>query len=194
MRPIAQFLAGIVLLAGCSGDAIPTETAAHIQPQATASRGSERDDAGATAVRSDLAALRRMTVPFHSIEQAKAAGWSAQITPCMTDPAGGMGYHYGKTALFDASVRVTEPELLLYEPQRNGRLRLVAVEYIIPYASHSREAAPPVLFGRPFFRNDVFQLWGLHAWVWKHNRSGMFANWNPGVTCTYASAASSMSH
>jgi len=188
MRQTAPLLAGIVLLAGCSGDAIPTEATSRIHPQAAASSGS------ATAVRTDLAALRRVTVPFHSIEKAKAAGWSAQITPCMTDPAGGMGYHYGNTALFDASVRVTEPELLLYEPQRNGQMRLVAVEYIIPYTFHSREAAPPVLFGRPFFRNDVFQLWGLHAWVWKHNPSGMFANWNPGVTCSYASAASTMGH
>jgi len=22
-----------------------------------------------------------------------------------------------------------------------------------------------------------------HAWVWKHNPAGMFADWNPEVTC-----------
>jgi hypothetical protein len=208
MRQTAQLLAGIVLLAGCSGEPIPSETTAHIQPQAAASRVSEQDEdedrdwgrdedrdrRSEAAVKRDLAALRRVTAPFHNFAKAKAAGWSAQITECLTDPAGGMGYHYGKTALFDASVRVKEPELLLYEPERNGRLRLVAVEYIIPYSFHSRAAAPPVLFGKQFFQNDVFQLWGLHAWVWKHNPSGVFANWNPRVTCKYATSASTMGH
>jgi hypothetical protein len=94
-----------------------------------------------------------------------------------------MGFHYGNTMLIDGTARVDQPELLLYEPEQNGRLRLVAVEYIVPYAFHSRDAEPPVLFGQPFQRNDVFQLWGLHAWVWKDNPSGMFANWNPTVNC-----------
>jgi hypothetical protein len=86
------------------------------------------------------------------------SGWSAQITPCMTDPAGagGMGFHYGNVALIDGTARVDELELLLYEPEKNGRLRLVAVEYIIPYTLHSRAAAPPVLFGQEFKQNDTF--------------------------------------
>ena len=87
-----------------------------------------------------------------------------------------------------------EPELLLYEPEKNGRLRLVAVEYIIPYTFHSRDAAPPELFGQKFIQNDVFQLWGLHAWVWKENPSGIFANWNPRVNCEHTSQVVAMAH
>jgi hypothetical protein len=188
VRHTAQLLAGIALLAGCGGEPIPTETTAHIQPQAAASRAS------GGAENNDLAALRRVTAPFHSFEKAVAAGWSARITPCMTDPAGGMGFHYGNTALIDGSVRVEEPELLLYEPERNGRLRLVAVEYIIPYTARSRSATPPVLFGQAFKQNDTFQLWGLHAWVWNENASGMFANWNPQVTCEHTTAVSTIIH
>src|SRR5688572_24734906 len=104
MRRYAQLLAGIALLAGCGGEPIPTETTAHLQPQAAASRASGR------AENKDLAALRRVTAPFHNFEQATATGWSAQITPCMTDPAGGMGFHYGNPALIDGSVRVEAPE------------------------------------------------------------------------------------
>jgi len=77
----------------------------------------------------------------------------------------------------------TNPSCCSTEPEQNGRLRLVAVEYIIPYTFHSRDDAPPVLFGHEFQQNDEFQLWGLHAWVWKENSSGMFANWNPAVNC-----------
>ncbi len=197
MRRTAQLLAGIALLGGCGGEKIPTETTAHVQPQAVTNRqsGAGEDEDGAT-LRQDLATLRRVTAPFHSFKKAVAAGWSTKITPCMTDPngAGGMGFHYGNTKLIDGSVQVDQPELLLYEPQRNGRLRLVAVEYIIPYTFHMRSATPPVLFGQQFKQNDTFQLWGLHVWIWEANPSGLFANWNPRVTCKHTTAISTMVH
>jgi hypothetical protein len=137
-----------------------------------------------------------VTAPFHSFGKAKAAGWLTKITDCMTDPngAGGMGFHYGNTDLINGTVSVDKPELLLYEPEKDGRLRLVAVEYIIPYDFHGRNDVAPVLFGQQFKQNDTFKLWGLHVWVWKENSSGIFANWNPRVSCKYATAVSSMSH
>jgi len=196
MRRIAQLVAGIVLLGGC-GEKIPTESIAQVQPQTAANRESVEGEGGLSAsVRRDLATLRRVTAPFHNFDKALAAGWSAKITDCMTDPygAGGMGFHYGNVALIDASVQVDKPELLLYEPDEDGELRLVAVEYIIPYRFHSPASAPPVLFGQRFKQNDMFQLWGLHAWVWKENPSGIFASWNPRVSCRYATAVSAMSH
>jgi len=24
----------------------------------------------------------------------------------------------------------------------------------------------------------------LHVWLWKHNPAGMFAEWNPGLSCS----------
>ena len=189
MRRTWQLVGGIALLLGCRAEPIPTATA-RVPAEPAANR------TAAASVEEDLATLRRVTAPFHEFANAERAGWSAQITPCMTDPggAGGMGFHYGKPDLIDGSASVDAPELLLYEPESNGRLRLVAVEYIIPYTAHSRDASPPVLFGREFQRNDTFQLWGLHAWVWKHNPSGMFANWNPRVTCEHTTHSSAMSH
>ena len=150
---------------------------------------------GSSSVNQDLATLRRVTAQFHRFDAASAAGWSTKITGCMTDPAlGGMGYHYGNVGLIDGSVQVDQPELLLYEPEKNGDLHLVAVEYIIPYAFHSRSAEPPELFGQKFKQNDTFQLWGLHAWVWEENPRGVFASWNPRVTCDNAPEAMTMSH
>lgn len=180
MNRTTQLLVGMALLAGCGERSVTESGVAHRSRVITPSHQSIGAD-----VESDLATLRRVTAPFHEFAVAKSAGWGAKITGCMTDPAGagGMGFHYGNTTLIDETLRVDEPELLLYEPERNGRLRLVAVEYIVPYAFHSRDADPPVLFGQHLQRNDVFQLWGLHAWVWKDNPSGMFANWNPTVNC-----------
>jgi hypothetical protein len=191
MRRSAQLLGGIALLCGCRGEQTPTGTTASIQWQA----GVVSEALGA-GVEKDLSTLRQVTARFHDFETATAAGWSAQITPCMTDPdgAGGMGFHYGNVGLIDGSVSVDKPELLLYEPEKNSRLRLVAVEYIIPYSFLSRDAAPPVLFGQQFKQNDTFLLWGLHAWVWSENPSGVFASWNPRVTCEHTTAVSTMVH
>jgi hypothetical protein len=190
MRRAAQLLAAIAILGGCREQQIPTEATAQIQGSTPAIQGAGAD------VAKDLATLRRVTASFHTFSTASGSGWSAQITPCMTDPngAGGMGFHYGNGGLIDGVARVDEPELLLYEPEKNGGLRLVAVEYIIPYTFHARAAAAPRLFDQDFQRNDTFQLWGLHAWVWKENPSGMFASWNPNVTCANTSAVMSMSH
>jgi hypothetical protein len=190
MRRTVGLLAGIALLTGCDGKSIPTERVAAIPTRANAAL-----QESAAAVQKDLASLRRVTAAFQRFETARDAGWSAQITACMSDPAaGGMGVHYGNTALIDGTARVEEPELLLYEPEQNGRLRLVAVEYIIPYTAHARDAEPPVLFGQEFQQVDSFQLWGLHAWVWKENPSGMFTPWNPNVGCQNATSVSTMSH
>jgi hypothetical protein len=189
MKRIAPLLAGIALLAGCGTEPITTESASRVETQTTDIRDSD------ARVEKDLASLRQATAKFHKFETASRAGWSAKITACMSDPVlGGMGFHYGNTALIDGSVRVEDPELLLYEPEKNGKLRLVAVEYIIPYTFHSRAAEAPMLFGKKFQQNDTFQLWGLHAWVWKENPSGVFASWNPEVNCRNTTDVMAMAH
>jgi hypothetical protein len=190
MKHTATLLSAIALLAACSGEPITTESAAGLQPRVAESQSFGAD------VNNDLAVLRQVTAPYHEFQTASNAGWSAQITPCMTDPggAGGMGFHYGNVGFIDGTASVRKPQLLLYEPEQNGKLRLVAVEYIIPYTFHARSAAPPRLFNQPFQQVDAFQLWGLHAWVWKENPSGMFASWNPEVNCKNTTVVASMSH
>ena len=134
----------------------------------------------------DLARLRAFTAAFHQFDVAVARGWGTQITECFSDQTlGGMGFHYGNTALIDGAVDVLEPELLLYEPQKNGKLRLVAVEYIVPLDAWTG-AEPPQLFGQTFSKNDAFQIWALHVWHERNNPRGMFADWNPKVTCADA--------
>jgi hypothetical protein len=135
----------------------------------------------------ELNALRAATSGYQSFDAAVADGYGTKLTDCMVDPTlGGMGVHYAKSSLINGSVSVTAPQVLLYEPQTDGSVQLVAVEYIIPYTLRSRSAKPPVLFGQQFKQNDAFQLWGLHAWVWRSNPSGTFADWNPTVNCNAA--------
>ena len=191
MTRSVQLLVAIAMLAGCGGQTAAGRVSGTVNSDVPALTGLS------AAERKDVAELRRVTAPFQVFDRGVAAGWSTKITAYMTDPAGagGMGFHYGNTALIDGTVSVDQPELLLYEPEQNGRLRLVAVEYIIPYTAVSRDAAPPVLFGQKFQQNDVFQLWGLHVWAWKDNPSGLYANWNPRVTCDHTTdVAPAMAH
>jgi hypothetical protein len=133
-----------------------------------------------------LAQLRSTLAPYHRFDAAADAGYAAQITGCMVEPGvGGMGFHYGDPMLIDGVVEPLKPELLLYEPQKNGRMRLVAVEYIVPFDLWTA-ADPPAIHGVSFHRNEGFGLWVLHAWVWRNNPAGLFMDWNPVVNCDHA--------
>jgi hypothetical protein len=141
-----------------------------------------------------LAELRQVTARFQTLETAKEAGYSAQITPCWAHhSAGAMGYHYGKPALIDATADLLQPELLIYEPQAGGHMRLVGMEYIVPLdawqaAGHdlNNTADVPELLGQQFTRHSFLPIFKLHIWLWQNNPSGVFADWNPKVSCTYA--------
>lgn len=133
------------------------------------------------------------TEAFSDVETARAAGYevlAAHPTSgarCLDDPQlGGMGFHYLNPALADDAVSVTAPEVVIYEPNANGGLELVALEYVVPFAIVAEDQTPPVLFGRDFEPNHTFGVWALHAWAWKENPSGDFANYNPTVSCQYA--------
>ena len=185
MRLQTGFLVGFVLLAACDDERIisdawgTTTDAMHLA--AISAHGAPT--AGANT---ELAAVHKVTAKLRSLETAKAAGWSEQITGCMTDRlAGGMGYHYANPKLIDGKVRADEPELLVYAAETYGQMRLVAVEYIVPFGAWSGEQ-PPTLFGQSFSRNMAFGVWALHAWVGENNPSGMFSDWNPHVTCAHA--------
>ncbi|HUF70598.1 MAG TPA: hypothetical protein VMM79_18260, partial [Longimicrobiales bacterium] len=142
---------------------------------------------GAPQLASQLAPVRALTAKFHNFDYAWDAGWNLQVTPCLENPPlGGMGYHFANPAFIDGTVTALEPEVLVYEPQKNGRLRFVAVEYIVPWAIVPETAPPPVLFGEEFLPNPGAELWMMHVWIGAHNPDGLLATWNPNVNCQFA--------
>lgn len=145
------------------------------------------EDGLSPEVRRQLATLRNFTAPFHRFEAAQEAGWNIQLTPCLETAEGAQGFHYSRGEFIgDGEALLLEPELLMYEPQKNGRLRLVGVEYIILFSEVPADADPPTLLGQEFHANMEFGLWALHVWLWRHNPNGMFADWNPKVSCQFA--------
>jgi hypothetical protein len=90
---------------------------------------------------------------------------------------GGMGVHYVKG--IDDVLDPAAPEALVYELTDRGP-RLVAVEYIIP-DEFVDPTDPPSLFGHALHHHSFLPVFILHAWVWKNNPAGMFADFNPNV-------------
>ncbi|MEJ7701588.1 MAG: hypothetical protein WKF71_18380 [Pyrinomonadaceae bacterium] len=151
----------------------------------------------------NLAQVRRATAKYHRVEEAVADGYVSTVD-CVSSPDGGMGIHYIKPFLAsNLTLDVTQPELLLYEPMKNGKLRLVGVEYFVPVIVNGvgpwfGSTAPPEgqynqapeLYGQtfdgPMPGHNTGMPWhyDLHVWVWKHNPSGMFADFNPTVQCS----------
>lgn len=141
---------------------------------ASAAPGSTDPDAA-----KDLAGARRATAKYHDIAVALADGY-VQETPCISDPVlGAQGFHYLNLAFLDGVVDPTEPELLMYIPSGNDRLKLVAVEYAVP-----NTVPIPSLFGQDFHPAppDV-PLFVLHTWLWQANPNGIFEDWNPNLSC-----------
>lgn len=140
----------------------------------------------ANAEGTDLTTLRQVTAGFDDIDTARAAGYVEQMTPCWYHrDNGGQGYHFARPDLIDGSVSLQQPELVMYEPQANGSLEFLGVEYIVPFTEWLA-SGPPTLLGRTFMRNEVLEIYVLHVWVGRDNPAGMFSDWNPNVSCANA--------
>ena len=142
-----------------------------------------------------LAEVRQATAHYHDIDKAVGFGElrDAAGIACIDNPAGGMGVHFVNGSRIDGVLDPARPEALVYEPQADGSMKLGAVEYVIFDSAWTGED-PPELFGHSFHympgqdeakpnRYGLPAFWELHAWVWDPNPNGMFADWNPEVTC-----------
>jgi len=135
--------------------------------------------------------VREATAPFIDPDVAMAAGYVPKPF-CVSGPnEGAMGVHFVNPSLIpDGKLDPQKPESLVYE-SRNGRLRLVAAEFIVFKADWEAQGnkTPPALFGQLLnfvaapnrFGNPDF--YELHVWAWKDNPFGTFVDWNPRVSC-----------
>jgi hypothetical protein len=188
---------GFPVLALAAVALIPAVASA--EEEAAAHNHSSHADA---TLQDELAQVRAATARFHRVEEAIAAGYELGwvngsgvriIAGCVSHPtAGAMGYHYIKPELMaDLAVDPLEPEALVYESAPDGGLKLVAVEWIVRGPQSNPPgvpagAPPPTVLGMDMHilvppPGPAFYL--MHAWIWKHNPAGMFADWNPEVTC-----------
>ena len=147
------------------------------------------------AAPSDLARAKAATARFNSLTQAEATGYGlppagVPLHECIAsfDNTGAMGFHYINGALLDGVVDATAPEALVYAEDASGKLRLVALEYVV-FKADWAGAHAPMLFGEMFMevpapnRYEIPAFYALHAWIWQENPTDTFAAFNPDVTC-----------
>ena len=168
----------------------------------------------------DLAAVRAATEKFQDVNVALAAGYIrdpfdlCDTAQMMGRPAalGAMGVHYvrmdllGITAPPNPRVMGTgmhmdflNPGILIYEPQADGSMELVAVENLVfaeAWKAAGRTALPSfhgVAYDRmqddastPADEAHMFEPhYDRHVWLYRDNPNGMFAPFNPAVSCEH---------
>jgi hypothetical protein len=167
-----------------------------------------------------LADVRRATERFRDVSVALAEGYVrdpfdlCEIAVMMGRPSslGSMGVHYVRPDLLgitappsprvDGNGTHTDfrvPSILIYEPQKDGSMSLVAVENLV-FAKAWRESghsAPPTFHGVPYDsmiddpstaadEAHMFEPhFDRHVWIYRENPNGVFAPFNPAVTCAY---------
>lgn len=172
---LALAAAAVGLVAACStGSDTPTAAA-----RASDAHAEHRMSGEATQGQRNAAErVREATAHFADLGVAIAAGYSAQFPAgCAVSPVpgeGAQGFHFLNPSLVDHKTELLRPELVMYEPQADGSMVLVGVDYIIPFTEW-RSKNPPVLLGQEFMRNDPLEVWALHIWVPRANPSGLFA-------------------
>ena len=122
---------------------------------------------------------------------AEADGYGLQFG-CVTGPdVGAMGLHYVNFSLVgDGELDAARPEIVIYEPLPNGRLKLTGADFLVLAADwDAKHSGPPQLEGQLFHlfespnRFGLPAFYTLHVWAWKDNPSGTFTNWHPNVNC-----------
>jgi len=176
-------------LTACSTD----QTIAPLATQQRAPMTALADVTPTAAQNALIAEIREGTARYHRVEAALADGYVLG-SPCEALPGHGIGIHYRKSSLFDAVVDPSHPELLVYEPRKNGDLQLVAVAFVAPAGAwNAAHVGLPSLGNQVFedkrvpdWSSPPFPTYELHVWVWKHNPDGMYATTNPLVSCEFA--------
>ena len=165
---VVPMLAGLMLLSLTSGGVLAHDTGAMVMG------GNPLADS-----------VREANARFADVAVAKAEGYAP--IPCVSGPNGGaMGIHYVNGDLIDdEKVDIAHPEAVMYEPGPDGKLTLIAVEYITT-------KGPAELGGHLFSFTGAPNRYGLpafyelHVWAWKQNPTGAFADMNPDVSCDAA--------
>lgn len=175
-----------------------------------------------------LEEVRSATERFRDVKVALAEGYVrdpmniCDTAPMMGRPAklGAMGIHFFRPDLLGISappnprvdgngthIDFLKPGILIYEPQADGSLELVAVENLVFQKSwHAAgNSKPPSYQGVEYdtMQDDpktaideahMFEPhYDRHVWLYRENPNGMFAQFNPRVNCA-AHIASGTGH
>ena len=170
-----------------------------------------------------LAEVRAATEKYQDVNVALAEGFirdpsdMCETADMMGRPisAGAMGVHYFRPDLLgitappnprvDGNGTYTDfraPSILIYEPQADGSMQLVAVENLVFQASWAAagHTSPPTFHGVAYdnMKDDPATAtdeahsfaphYDRHVWIYRENPNGVFEPFNPAVSCAHHGA------
>ena len=135
--------------------------------------------------------VRDATERFRNVSVAESEGYGLLFGCVSGGDYGAMGLHFVNFPLvIDGKIDAATPEIVLYEPTSNGRLRITGADYLVLAADWDKtHTSAPELNGQLFHYFEAPNRFGLpafytlHVWAWKDNPLGTFTNWNPNVSC-----------
>ena len=163
-----------LVFTGCKKDVSVTTPAEEIQTAASSnSKGFGNYTGLLPETVSELQKAKIATARYNDFDNAINDGF-VDINVIVPE----MGYHYLKADHLNATFEYDKPEILVYNKEENGRMKLVAVEYAVPIALSPN---PPSGFTGTNDAWAVYQgvLWTCHAWIWEYNPDGVFHPTNP---------------
>lgn len=136
--------------------------------------------------------VREATKQYVDINNATKDGYAPFLGCVSGSDHGAMGVHYVNGNLINGTIDAAHPQALIYEPQANGAMRLVGVEFITLASTWLQtNSGPPVLGGQVFLfvdspnRFNIPAFFELHVWAWRDNPQGAYVDWNNHVTCEH---------
>lgn len=145
---------------------------------ATVAQAGSHDSPGKEALK-QLASVRQATVKYHDFHLACSDGWDFLASPYVPN----MGLHFlnNNYIITDKNTfDITTPAMLLYVQRGNGKMALVAVEYL----ADSNQIPDEMFSGvgpDAWAPTPISGISGLHAWAWNGNPDGVFAPFNPSI-------------
>jgi hypothetical protein len=158
----------------------------------------------------DLDRLRTSLERYQDVTVALADGYVSADDHCISAASEAMGIHYIhhellKVATTGPSLSGTgthtdwsRPAILLYEPQADGSLQLVAIENLVFEAAWivAFRDEELVLNGRSWDHmadaagsrdgaHGFAPHYGQHVWLWRDNPAGVLMPFNTNVTCEH---------
>lgn len=168
----------------------------------------------------DLDQLREAVSKYMDVNVAIAEGYISPDNMCVSAAAeglpaelGAMGIHFIHPGLLQITAtepRVngnstytdwTQPSILIYEPQADGTLMLVAVENLVfeeAWMATGRSTDELVINGRAWDHmaddpatpgdeaHGFMPHYDQHVWLFRDNPMGTLMPFNPNATCEYA--------
>jgi hypothetical protein len=218
LMSITALAAASLVASACS----PTEPEAAAKPEAAEAAAANTPAPGPGEPTLDE--VRTVTEKYKDVKVALAEGYIrdpfdlCETADMMGKPveAGAMGVHYFKPELVGVTSppnpRVAgngghtdfrNPAVLIYEPQADGSLELVAVENLVfdKGLAEAGKSDPPTFHGvaydhmaddppTPLDEGHMFEShYDRHVWVHRENPNGVFTPFNPAVSCEHHKGA-----